>query len=71
MAIQNPYDHALKILARTWPEQFLQLGFPNQPFRLIGAESNVELAMEIDRVDGNFDCCSVKAIRSRLSLGFV
>ncbi|MFZ4658630.1 MAG: hypothetical protein ACOYNY_16580 [Caldilineaceae bacterium] len=51
MAIQNPYDHALKILARTWPEQFLQLGFPNQPFRLLGAESNVELAMEIDRVD--------------------
>lgn len=51
MAIQNPYDHALKILARTWPDQFLQLGFPNQPFRLIGAESNLELAMEIDRVD--------------------
>lgn len=51
MAIQNPYDHALKILARTWPEQFLQLGFPGQPMRLIGTLSNVELALEIDRVD--------------------
>lgn len=51
MSIQNPYDHALKILARTYPEEFLRLGFPDQSVRLLGALSNVELALEIDRVD--------------------
>ncbi|MEZ4726886.1 MAG: hypothetical protein R3E79_07105 [Caldilineaceae bacterium] len=51
MTIQNPYDYSLKILARTYPEHFLRLGFPMQPMKLIGTLSNVELALEIDRVD--------------------
>jgi hypothetical protein len=51
MPMQNPYDHSLKILARTYPEHFLRLGFPAQPMKLIGTLSNVELALEIDRVD--------------------
>jgi hypothetical protein len=51
MSIQNLYDHALKILARTYPTEFLRLGFPNKTVRLTGAQANVELALEIDRVD--------------------
>ena len=51
MSIQNPYDHALKILARTYPAEFLQLGFPDKSVRLLEGQDNVELAMEIDRVD--------------------
>lgn len=51
MSIQNPYDHALKILARTYPEEFLRLGFPEQSVHLLGTLVNVELALEIDRVD--------------------
>lgn len=51
MSIQNPYDHALKILARTYPAEFLRLGFPDKSVRLLEGEDNVELAMEIDRVD--------------------
>lgn len=51
MATENPYDHALKILARTYPAEFLQLGFPNQSARLLEEQANVELALEIDRVD--------------------
>lgn len=51
MSIQNPYDHALKILARTYPAEFLRLGFPDKSVRLLGALANVELALEIDRVD--------------------
>lgn len=51
MSIQNPYDHALKILARTYPEEFLRLGFPEQSVHLLGTLANVELALEIDRVD--------------------
>ena len=51
MPIQNPYDHSLKIIARTYPEHFLRLGFPGQPMKLLGTLSNVELALEIDRVD--------------------
>lgn len=49
--INNPYDHALKLLARTYPEAFLHLAFPNQPMQLLGTTANVELALEIDRVD--------------------
>ena len=51
MSIQNPYDHALKLLARTYPEAFLRLGFPDQPAQLVDTQTNVELALEIDRVD--------------------
>ena len=51
MSIQNPYDHALKILARTYPAEFLRLGFPNKSVRLLEEQANVELALEIDRVD--------------------
>ncbi len=51
MSIQNPYDHALKILARTYPAEFLRLGFPKKSVRLLEGEANVELALEIDRVD--------------------
>lgn len=51
MSIQNPYDHALKLLARTYPEAFLRLGFPDQPAQLVDTQANVELALEIDRVD--------------------
>lgn len=48
MSIQNPYDHALKILARAYPAEFLRLGFPGKSVRLLGAQANVELALEID-----------------------
>lgn len=51
MSIQNPDDHALKILARTYPAEFLRLGFPDQSVRLLEEQTNVELALEIDRVD--------------------
>lgn len=51
MSIQNLYDHALKILARTYPAEFLRLGFPDKSVRLLGALDNVELALAIDRVD--------------------
>ncbi|MEZ4727758.1 MAG: hypothetical protein R3E79_11575 [Caldilineaceae bacterium] len=51
MSIQNPYDHALKILARTYPAEFLRLSFPGQSVRLVEEQANVELALEIDRVD--------------------
>ncbi len=51
MSIQNPYDHALKILARTYPVEFLRLGFPDKSIRLLEGQANVELALEIDRVD--------------------
>lgn len=51
MAIHNTYDHALKILARTYPHSFLSLTLPNVPVQLIGTQQNVELALEIDRVD--------------------
>jgi len=51
MAIHNIYDHALKILARTYPEYFLALALPNQQVELVGTHENVELALEIDRVD--------------------
>ena len=51
MSIQNPYDHAFKILARTYPAEFLRLGFPKKSVRLLEEQANVELALEIDRVD--------------------
>jgi hypothetical protein len=51
MSIQNPYDHALKILARTYPEEFLRLGFPEQTVHLLDTLANVELALEIDHVE--------------------
>jgi hypothetical protein len=41
----------MKILARTYPEYFLELIFPGIPVQLIGTLDNVELALEIDRVD--------------------
>ena len=51
MAITKPYDHIMKILARTYPEHFLELVFPGLPIELVGTLDNVELALEIDRVD--------------------
>lgn len=51
MAITKPYDHIMKILARTYPEYFLELIFPGLPIQLVGTLDNVELALEIDRVD--------------------
>lgn len=51
MAIHNVYDHALKTLAGTYPDSFLALTLPNLPVQLVGRQENVELALEIDRVD--------------------
>ena len=49
MAIHNTYDHALKVLARTYPDHFLALTLPNQPVKLVGTQENVELALELSR----------------------
>lgn len=49
MAIHNIYDHALKILARTYPQYFLALTLPNQQVQLVGTHENVELALELSR----------------------
>ena len=49
MAIHNVYDHALKTLARHYPESFLTLSLPNLPVRLVGTQENLELALELSR----------------------
>ena len=47
----NVFDRVLKVLARNYPERFLQLAVPATPAQLIGTLENVDLAIPEERVD--------------------
>ncbi|RLB37582.1 MAG: hypothetical protein DRH12_14120, partial [Deltaproteobacteria bacterium] len=47
----NTFDRVLKVMARNYADQFLQLVFPNVAVKLIGTLENVEIALPEERVD--------------------
>ncbi len=51
MATVNIFDRVLKILARNYPQRFLELAMPHASVELIGTLENVELALPEQRVD--------------------
>ncbi|RLC74005.1 MAG: hypothetical protein DRI61_17390 [Chloroflexi bacterium] len=51
MTIRDLFDRVLKVLARDYPRAFLEVAFPEVPFRLIDRLQNVELGLPTRRVD--------------------
>jgi predicted transposase YdaD len=47
----NIFDRVLKVMARDYPRQFVQLALPDSRLQIIGTLENVELALPEDRVD--------------------
>jgi len=51
IATINVFDRVLKVLARNFPQQFLELALPEIHLQVVGTLENVELALPEERVD--------------------
>lgn len=47
----NIFDRALKVLARDYPQRFVEIALPGTSLKIIGTLENVELALPEQRVD--------------------